>query len=110
LFPGFHQNKHHLYVTIAFRWQQLGALVAVQSLPASPKSSLSAARFNAAPRSNAAAALSGKVAVASTVVYASSQCLYRSGFRAEEKFASSFNVIGPRSSRVLPNPSFERTR
>jgi hypothetical protein len=71
---------------------------------------LSAANFTAEARLSAAAALSGEVAVTSTVNYASSQYLYWSGFRAEEKFASSFNVIGPRSSRVLPNPSFERTR
>jgi hypothetical protein len=71
---------------------------------------LSAANFTAAARPSVGPALSAKVAVALRVVYASSQYLYWSGFRVEEKFASSFNVIGLLPSRVLPNPSFERTR
>jgi hypothetical protein len=71
---------------------------------------LSAANLSAVLSVKRRRALSGKVAVTFTVIYASSQYLYRGGFRAEERFASSFNVIGPCPSWVLPNPSFERTR
>jgi hypothetical protein len=84
--------------------------ISARSAVASLKPCLSAANFTAAATPSVGAALSGKVAVAQRVVYASSHCLCRSGFRAEEMFASSFNVIGPRSNWVLPNPSFERTR